>query len=355
MDDNPLATSQSENAGANTFDKFEFQYHWALCRILDKQKNSNEYALFMEYHEDVVISDSLESTSAKFEFNQVKNIKSPKYTIQNLTKHKKGKNSVLGKLITSVNKKSFEKQVSTINLVASCGFSIDQLDNDESLEVLTIGDLSASTIKELKDSIQKELGRDTPDNLCFVIPDLGIQNQQDATIGRIAALVSKIFPGSYCSAENIYRALIDDLHRKGTGKFDYHNWVDALERKALTSTKVTETINTHVEVSDMKEILSEAAEISKELEFSFIKKKQFKNNIERIHLKVIGFPTSLTLKIRNSIKPFLSKEMESSESLPSILKNVIKAMPSELKDNIGSADEIQNHVLYEIIVSKHEH
>ncbi|NOX27836.1 MAG: DUF4297 domain-containing protein, partial [Gammaproteobacteria bacterium] len=79
MNSNPLGIPQRERSGASTFGKYEYQYHWALCRIIDEQRHTREYALFMELHEDVVLADSLDSNTAMFEFNQVKNISSPKY------------------------------------------------------------------------------------------------------------------------------------------------------------------------------------------------------------------------------------------------------------------------------------
>ena len=62
MEDNPLAETQREIAGASTFGKYNFQFHWALCEIIQKHKYKKEYALLIEYHEDVVIADSLESS-----------------------------------------------------------------------------------------------------------------------------------------------------------------------------------------------------------------------------------------------------------------------------------------------------
>jgi hypothetical protein len=57
--DNPLASAQRECSGAITFAKYEYQYHWALCRIIEEQRKINEFAIFMEYHEDVVIANSV--------------------------------------------------------------------------------------------------------------------------------------------------------------------------------------------------------------------------------------------------------------------------------------------------------
>ena len=66
MNENPLAVPQREISGAQTFEKYEYQYHWALCRVIDEHSKLSEYALFMEYHEDVVLSDSLNCKKANF-------------------------------------------------------------------------------------------------------------------------------------------------------------------------------------------------------------------------------------------------------------------------------------------------
>ena len=40
MGTNPLGVSQRENKGAETFGKYEYQYHWALCRIIEEHKKN---------------------------------------------------------------------------------------------------------------------------------------------------------------------------------------------------------------------------------------------------------------------------------------------------------------------------
>jgi DNA-binding CsgD family transcriptional regulator len=57
MTTNPLATQQREKKGAETFSKYDYQYHWALCRLLDEHHANQDYAIFVEYHEDVVLAD----------------------------------------------------------------------------------------------------------------------------------------------------------------------------------------------------------------------------------------------------------------------------------------------------------
>ena len=50
--DNPLADQQREKKGAETFGKYDYQYHWAFKKLLDEHKQKKEYAIFIELHED---------------------------------------------------------------------------------------------------------------------------------------------------------------------------------------------------------------------------------------------------------------------------------------------------------------
>lgn len=353
MNDNPLAVGQREKSGAVTFEKYEYQYHWALCRVIDEHSKSNDYALFMEYHEDVVLSDSLDKQKAKFEFNQIKNIGSPKYNIPNLTKRTKSKNSVLGKLILSVNNKPYCHKITTINLVASCGFHIDQIDNALKLEIISVCDLSPKSIKDIKNALKKELGNDLiPPNLKFVVPKFHIKGQQEYAIAKIAELVNELFPNSHCNSGNIYRILIDELHRKGIVFYDYTKWDDLLIQKALTSKKVENTILTHTSLRQNDQLLEDLNQISIELGFNYLEKKSLKKIIERIHIERVGFPSALSIRIKKAI----TGELETiGISFKSDIKKIIAEIENKLsrsfKEIIGSNLEVKASIIYEILVS----
>lgn len=352
MNSNPLASGQREKSGATTFGKYEYQYHWALCRIIDEQLKTREYAVFMELHEDVVLADSLEVKSANFEFNQVKNIQSPKFNIKNLTKKDNGSISILGKLIDSAINKPFSQKVTTINLVASCGFKFDQINNDLNLELITVGDLSKNSVDELKAALFKELGiKKLPNSLRFIVPKLNIKDQQDSVIGKIASLVSSIFPGSHCNAENIYRVLIDDLHRKGSVHYDYTKWDELLKNKALTSTQVKGAISTHVSLQNTQTIQNEANDIAKELGLNYFQKNSLRRNIERIHIKSIGFPTTRNLKIKKEILNAISSIVDPMNKDVATVIDEVELLISEIvRNEIGNSDDVRNNIIYEMIV-----
>lgn len=352
MNDNPLAVGQRETSGPRTFGKYEYQYHWALCRIIEEHSESKNYALFMEYHEDVVIADSIDCEKAKFEFNQVKDISKPKYNINNLTKREKEKNSVLGKLLLSVNNKPYSGKISSVNLVASCGFKIDLLDNDLNLQIIRIDDLSTASIDQIKKALKEELGTDLiPESLQFVIPNFHNQGQQEFAIGKIAELVEKLFPESHCNARNIYRILIDELHRKGIVTYDYNKWDELLEKKALTPQKVHSTILTHTSLPKRDQLFEDLNHILNEIDANFIERKALRKAIERIYIERIGFPSTLSLRIKKVIKEKLKMTTHSSSDISSIISDVEDSLDISSKASIGSDLDVKAFIIYEILVS----
>ena len=244
-------------------------------------------------------------------------------------------------------------KIISINLVASCGFSIELEDNALELEIITIGDLSTQSIKELKEHLKNELGNDSiPTNLKFIIPQINIKDQQDYTIAKIANLVDELFPHYHCNPNNIYRVLIDELHRKGIVTYDYNNWNDLLNRKALTSEKVKSTIKTHTSLPQNAQLQEDIHHISNEIGLSFIEKKALRKKIERIHIERIGFPSSLSIFIKNAIIIELKHHGFSINSdIKQIIKNVETTLNKSIKDKIGSAFDIKAAIIYEVIMS----
>ena len=224
---NPLFEPQREKSGSGTIAKYSYQYHWALERAIIEHEKRTEYAIFIEFHEDVVLSDSTNKATAKFEFNQVKTNENP-FTARSLTKRGKTKGgecvkkSILGKILDSTQNKSYTEKITSINIVSANGFSLKLKDSKFKFEKIATSDLDSSELQSIKDYLSDELeGNTLPSNLNFVIPQLKESNHQTIIIGKISELISAMFPGSRWDSTNFYRSLFDDLLRKGQNTFDY--------------------------------------------------------------------------------------------------------------------------------------
>ena len=199
---NPLGSAQREHAGAKTFEKYEYQYHWALCKIFELHTHTQEYVVFVEYHEDVIIGDGLDPTLVKFEFNQVKNYDTGKWTLNRILKRKSKKNgekelSILGKMMDGVNKKGLYDRLHSLGLVNTSGFDLEQIDKDLELSIISAGDLKPECLQQISDALKSEIGSDdVPKILRFVLSDLTTVSFQDASIGRLSNMIESKWPDS---------------------------------------------------------------------------------------------------------------------------------------------------------------
>ena len=52
---NPLNVPQRETAGSSSYEKFDYQYHYALYWLLEKSLENKNIAVFIEYHNSILL------------------------------------------------------------------------------------------------------------------------------------------------------------------------------------------------------------------------------------------------------------------------------------------------------------
>lgn len=347
---NPLASPQREKAGAETAADYAYQYHWALYRAIQEQGSQNEYAVFVELHEDVVICDSLDSTKAKFQFNQVKTTKA-KFTRTALLKLKDGK-SVLGKLIGSGSGKPFSTSISELSLVAVSGFGIKLKQPALNLQTITLSDIDNVELAAIALAIKTELSVDPlPKNLQFVIPTLPDKGFENHVIGEISKLITSLYPGSNYNSVDIYRILIDELNRKGEVTYDFSDWDDALKNKALTSVTVTKVINQYTSLKDEAKIEAEYAAIVSELKLKVMAGKSLKKSFDRYRQLRIGNKSVEQLDTTAKLKLAIFSNMSASRNEINVLINlVINSIDGKIKKNFTSDEDLKAAIICEYIM-----
>lgn len=359
---NPLAVAQREAAGAQTFEKYEYQYHWALCRILGAHENSDDYVVFIELHEDVVLATSTDETVARFEFNQIKNVSSPAWNQKKLTSvpkatKRKATNSILGKMLQGIREKPFVDKLNSLDLVATCGFNLTPKMEGLKLSIITIGDLHDDCLKDIQAAIDKEL--DTyplPKTLRFITPDLPASGFQDVAIGRISKLVDVKAPGAKCNASTIYRVLIDDLHRKGTVAFDFTEWNSLVKNKGTTHSDVERVISSYTENKGIEAFEKDFEDILKDLELESHKRIQVRRAFERYHNAVRLERTLIAIDNQQVVKDMVARNFESFEEqgVKPFMENVLLSLPETTKKNLVDLEATQAAIIYELLSNCHE-
>lgn len=356
--ENPLSAPQREKAGSYTFDKYDFQYHWALYRVIDDIAESRNFAIIIEYHEDVIISDSLEVQTARFEFNQIKTT-NIHLKAKDLIKRKKLKdrlsNSILGKLLLSSQNEKFDSnRINTINLITVKDFDLElNEDNSElKLDKIAVGNLSTEEIEKLEKAIKDELGLSKlPTNIQFIVTDLSEKKYANDLLAEIAKLIERLYPSYPSRPSEIYRLLMDHLHTAGKNTYDYKTWEDLLRNKSLTSQTIRGTIDNITLAKTEEEINDLFLQIISELGYdNTLKQIRLKNIFRRYRQNIIGNPNLDKLNNSNSIQAAI-KEIYTNDL--SIFKDIIDLtkyqLTNEIKKKFQTEEELTVAIISEFI------
>lgn len=351
---NPLFEPQREKAGPQTYDKYRYQYHWALYKVLTEHDSIKEYAVFVELHEDVVICDSLDSKEANFEFNQVKTT-SKNFTTNELVKLKKKVKgtSILGKLIGGISEKPYAEKVKTLNLVSLYPFKLKLKDDGIELEITTLDDLSETQINELQSAIQNELGKEfeLPKNLQFIHSNLSEKNYQNDVIASITNLIERLHPESYCKPNDVYRLLIDEINMKGVVTYDFTQWDDLLKRKALTSRTVNTVISQFTNIKNEAQIQVQFDSIVSELGLGVIPKRNLKKEFDRYRLTRLSNNSVLQLEITAAIVKLINYELNSGEeSISNLIEHVSTNLEDKFRSTFSSPISLNGAIICEYIL-----
>jgi len=349
---NPLASEpKREKSGSDTYRKYNYQYHWAFCKMLDEHEKGNSYAIFVEEHEDVTLADSLDVNEARFEFNQVKEVGS-KFTINKLKENSKS-SSVLVKMAEGACNKSYSDKIKSVNLVSTGGFNFDLHKNGYNFEVINTGNLTEKEYGELRDHLISEFGNDDLLNCSmFVVPDLPAKGFDLVTKGKISSLINFLSPGSMFNPDIIYSCVIEDLQRKGESTFDYQLWDEALKKKAVTSSQLQEIINQNITRKNDARLQSELITILKdEFGLSSIKRTNIQKEFQRYYEKRVGDRNLFINKRAEKILNTINSVLDDCSDVLELVEKVKESISSEEMDSFNSDDEFIVTVLYEYIVA----
>lgn len=346
---NPLYVYQREKSGSDTINKYHYQYHWALFEAFVRTAKRKEYVIVIEFHEDVVIGDSLDATCVKFDFFQVKEVNKA-YSIQSIIKStNKNPQSILSKLLSSVKKHELKGRLKSIGLVASNGFSFKSKDETD-LKILKVTDLKEDDKKKIENAIKKEIAEGLDDclELHFIHSDLPSKADELAVKGKISEVTSALFPNSKYNVEDIYRMLIDELFRKGEDSFDYTEWDDLLDNKALTSDKVIDAIEICTN-NPNNDIEKDFEAICSDLHIPYRKKQILKHGIQR-HKSNRQKRDASTISFLNDIQTNLHKLDKDPElSTRAVIEFVKNNLSYNSKIYYPDATEFEAAIIYEMI------
>ncbi|MDR3606015.1 MAG: DUF4297 domain-containing protein [Oligoflexia bacterium] len=236
-------TAVREKGGARASARLDFQKDWALWEMFRRHYNKEEYLFFFDFHDDVVIADS-EDSPTRLEFFQVKTDAKKQWTlaallrVKALSKKKKNKQSILGKLFS--NKIKFPTHITSLNLVSNQAFDITLKSTDKKstdFNRICLKDTSQDAQDKVDAALKKEHKLSSNPSahhlMHLYVTDLSLNDSSTHAKGKIGEILEREHPGKKFPIGVIYKTIFDEVRIKSNSDKDASSFSELLLLKSL--------------------------------------------------------------------------------------------------------------------------
>lgn len=243
-----VRTTPRESGGTTAANRFDFQKNWALCKLLDLHSSGDDYAIMLDYHEDIVVLDS-EDEPTFADFYQIKSKKSGNWTIASLIKKQRsGKSpSILEKLFSNV--KLFESSAKSIAFISSQNLSAKLADNSKALEkeLVRFSELTEADQEKIQKALKLEIGSKDLNILEIAKTDLTVGGHDTYTKGKIIEFLEELSPSIKVSPTLVHKTLFDEIRRKTNSEKVCKTFFELKSQKCIAKSEFTTILKTIVE------------------------------------------------------------------------------------------------------------
>ena len=253
---NVLTVEQREQAGSDSYNRFEYQIHWIVCHIISKLQDDTECIVFCEFHDDMA---EFSPNSQKYQFFQIKTKEeSSDWTVAEMSKREKKKNGCYKKSFLGFifyNYLKFGTECSHCHFVSNNDYDVEVLSWQAAIEDgKKLQEEDNALYQKIKNRIKNEFTNDMPNNFDSVF-DVFIQNTfvhkselqlgtyENQTKGEFFNhLIDKNIPTN--TANLIFQQLLNDVRKKSKEKIKVPISMNKLvEKKGINVAQIGKKID----------------------------------------------------------------------------------------------------------------
>ncbi|MFI8574918.1 dsDNA nuclease domain-containing protein [Rossellomorea aquimaris] len=266
-----LKSELREQAGSNSYNRFDYQAHWIVYHMLKEYERGSEFFVFCEYHDDMAKSGNVSNPSCA-EFFQIKTSEKYKtWTLSRLTETTKKKNgefkhSFLGFLFYNFLK--FEKECTKCHFVSNIGMDRDiktwqaiiedelRLEKENNQMYTTIKSLIRVEFQELEEKHFDSVFDVFIQNTHIYHGDLSLENYEKVVAGEFFNMLgnTEIYTSS---SKKILRDIIEDVRKKSKHKIDIPISFNRLKEEKGVSSEIFSKIREQINQTQSKKIYSD--------------------------------------------------------------------------------------------------
>lgn len=321
--DNKLLTRKPrEESGSKTSRKYSFQKDLSLYLLIKEHAKRDDYLFLFDFHEDLIISST--ATSLKeLEFFQIKSKDKGNWTITDLTKQGKGKNSIIGKLYH--NRIVFENEVKSLIFISNSPYSFKNLKNgsDSRTQSEILADNLSNEDKELCNrtiATEHSIKEIEFEKLAqFKVTSLSNTESSTHCVGALAALINSINPSSKINSQLAYEQVYREITRKTNETVSDKNFKHISEIINIKGLSKNEFIQFLHKAGLYRSVEEEWIEVKTSLELdgtNHLELMKFKKGWRDMCARLISDSSSIPLrKLRNEISDIIDREEESIKTM----------------------------------------
>lgn len=287
-----LNTPQREQAGSESYNRFEYQVHWIVFHIINQLETNPKCIIFCEYHDDM--AQMKEGKGSPFEFYQIKTKDDTSdWTLSELSARQKKKNGFYKKSFLGFifyNFLTFGEECSCCHFASNCTFDIDvrtwqaSIEDEEELKTS-----NPELYLKIKKRIQDEYLEELPSNFDEVFDqfiqktfiynsELQLTTYEDQVSGHFFNLLeTKKIPVD--TAHAIFRQIINDVRKKSKNKVELPTSFSSLvEKKGIKVSSINEKLDGRVGTAGNYEAFAEYLKnegLEDYIVFEIVKSKKF--------------------------------------------------------------------------------
>lgn len=367
---NILALELREQAGSNSFNRFDYQAHWIVFHMITEYKKNSQFLIFCEFHDDMAkVSDPSNPNCA--EFFQIKTTaKYNKWTLPYLTKttvKRSGqlKNSFLGFLFYNFMK--FNSECSKCHFVSNVG--IDEeiktwqsvIEDEKQLKVVDF-----DLYSKIKNLIKSEF-QDMDSNVFDTVFDrfvqetyiydgeLPLENYERVVAGEFFRMLEN--DDLYTSNSNkILKDIIEDVRKKSKTQIDMPISYSKLVEKKGISSDVFSALKSSVKKISSQTHFKEYEEFLNELGLSIQKRRLLVRTLKEHKLKILDisklFYQDTTLKILEIVDDILMRNYEKIDDTSYLLHEIGKGCKQIIEGDNEFNLPLVEAIFYERLISE---
>lgn len=365
MLDTVLSSNLREQAGSNSYDRFEYQVHWIVYHMIKEFKKGKEFLVFCEFHDDMVKSNCIENPEC-LEFYQIKTSETKKeWKLKELFKADKKSHSFLGFIF--YNFKSFNSECSKCHFVSN----IEPNENIRQWQSVIedgklLKDEDNGLYEEIKALLKKEYIQDDEEvfdetfdrfiqNTHIYYGELPLHQYEKIVLAEFMDLLSD--KNIYVSSSNkILKDIIQNVRNKSKTKIKTPISFASLQEKKGVSSEVFKVIQDKIEDQPKKEELyNDIEEALKGNGYNTFYYRNITKRLKKHHSKMLDISNSLYIdsctSIYSSIDSIIDANQSKVQDLEYIKGKVLSGCRNFVQLNNDLDEVLLEAMLYERLLS----